>query len=75
MTTAETGGNPMIDLSVFEAECLQLIDEVAKSGTGIIITRDGRPVAWLVPYRKQVEDWPDATVASRSSAISSRRST
>ena len=37
--------------------CLRLMDDVAKSGDEIVITKNGRPTARLVPYRKQFRDW------------------
>lgn len=33
----------------FKAKCLKLLDEVAESGEGLIITKRGKPVARLVP--------------------------
>ena len=33
----------------FKARCLKLLDEVAESGEGLIITKRGKPVARLVP--------------------------
>ncbi len=33
----------------FKAKCLKLMDQVAESGTAIVITKRGRPVARLVP--------------------------
>ena len=33
----------------FKARCLKLLDEVAESGEGLVITRRGKPVARLVP--------------------------
>ena len=33
----------------FKAKCLKLLDEVARSGEGLVITKRGRPVARLVP--------------------------
>ena len=56
-------GNPMpkdnsraanvrtIKASEFKAKCLQLMDEVAESGEEIVITKHGRPVSKLAPYR------------------------
>ncbi|REJ85090.1 MAG: type II toxin-antitoxin system prevent-host-death family antitoxin [Acidobacteria bacterium] len=41
-----------IEASEFEARCLRLIDEVAESGEGLVITKDGRPVSKLLPYRE-----------------------
>ncbi len=37
--------------SEFKAKCLKLMDEVAEGGTEIIITKNGRPVSRLTPYR------------------------
>ena len=39
--------------SEFKAKCLKLMDEVAESGQEIIITKNGRPVSRLAPYRKR----------------------
>ena len=41
-----------IKASEFKATCLKLMDEVAKSGEEIVITKNGRPVSRLVPYRE-----------------------
>jgi len=38
-----------IPAAVFKAECLKLMDEVARTGQPIVITKHGRPVAQLVP--------------------------
>ena len=40
-----------IKASYFKAKCLALIDEVARTGAAIIITKDGKPVAQLIPHR------------------------
>ena len=37
--------------SEFKARCLKLMDEVQASGEEIIITKNGKPVSKLVPYR------------------------
>ena len=37
--------------SEFKAKCLKLMDEIQDSGDEIIITKNGRPVSKLVPYR------------------------
>ena len=42
-----------IKASEFKAKCLQLMDEVAASGEEIVITKHGRPVSKLEPYRKR----------------------
>jgi len=41
--------------SEFKARCLKLMDEVAETGEPIIITKNGRPVSQLVPYRHKPE--------------------
>jgi prevent-host-death family protein len=44
-----------ISATEFKSKCLTLMDEVAKSGDPIVITKRGRPVAQLgpvVPKRK-----------------------
>jgi len=33
----------------FKAECLALLDEVAKTGRPIVVTKRGKPVARMVP--------------------------
>ena len=40
-----------IKASEFKAKCLKLMDEVAESGEEIVITKNGRPVSRLTPYR------------------------
>ena len=42
-----------IKASEFKAKCLKLMDEVADSGEEIVITKNGRPVSRLVPYREE----------------------
>ena len=39
--------------SEFKAKCLRLMDEVAECGEEIVITKNGRPVAKLAPYRRK----------------------
>lgn len=38
-----------VPAAVFKAECLRLMDEVARTGEPVVITKHGRPVAQLVP--------------------------
>jgi prevent-host-death family protein len=38
-----------ISATVFKAECLRLMDEVARTGQPVVITKHGRPVAQLAP--------------------------
>lgn len=42
-----------ITASEFKARCLKLMDEVARSGAEIVITKNGRPVSRLIPYRER----------------------
>jgi prevent-host-death family protein len=37
----------------FKAKCLKLMDQVARSGVPIVITKHGKPVAKLVPPRQR----------------------
>ena len=37
----------------FKAKCLKIMDEVAESGEEIVITKHGRPVSRLMPYREK----------------------
>ena len=38
-----------IPAAVFKAECLKLMDEVARTGQTIVITKHGKPVAQQAP--------------------------
>ena len=40
-----------ITANEFKAKCLKLMDEVAESGEEIVITKNGKPVAKLSPYK------------------------
>ena len=57
MTTYSNGtiGPRTIKASEFKAKCLRLMDEVAESGDEIVITKNGKPVSRLVPYREKPE--------------------
>lgn len=46
-------GVRVVKASEFKAKCLRLMDEVAASGEEIIITKRGRPVSRLAPYREK----------------------
>ena len=39
--------------SEFKAKCLKLMDEVAETGESIVVTKNGKPVSRLVPYRER----------------------
>jgi prevent-host-death family protein len=42
-----------IKASEFKAKCLALMDEVARTGNPVVITKNGKPVAELVPHRSR----------------------
>jgi prevent-host-death family protein len=44
-----------VKASVFKAKCLHLMDFVNESGEEIVITKNGKPVSRLVPYRKPID--------------------
>ena len=46
-----------IKASEFRAKCLHFMDEVNQTGEGIVITKNGKPVSILKPYRT-----PPATI-------------
>lgn len=37
--------------SEFKAKCLAVMDEVAKTGEGVVVTKNGKPIAKLVPHK------------------------
>lgn len=39
-----------IQASEFKAKCLALMDDVARSGDVLIVTKNGRPIVELRPY-------------------------
>ncbi len=41
-----------IPISVFKAHALEMIDTVSTTREGIIITKRGKPVAQVIPYRQ-----------------------
>lgn len=45
-----------IPAGIFKAECLRLMDEVARRRAPIVITKHGKPVAKLVPVGEQVPE-------------------
>ena len=56
-STDPLGRSRTMKASEFKARCLRLMDEVATSGEEIVVTKNGRPVARLLPWRKRFEDW------------------
>lgn len=55
LANAGSAGVWTVKASEFKAKCLMLMDEVAASGEEIVITKHGRPVTRLVPYRTKPE--------------------
>lgn len=53
MTMVTMSGIPMqtIKASEFKAKCLALMDQVARSGRSLLVTKNGKPVAELHPHR------------------------
>ena len=51
-TDSNTAADRTIKASKFKARCLELMDEVAANGEEIVITKNGRPVSRLAPYRE-----------------------
>lgn len=49
---------PTVKASEFKAKCLQMMDDVAHGGEPIVITKNGAPVARLVPFRTR----PDSLI-------------
>jgi prevent-host-death family protein len=41
----------IVKASEFKAKCLALLDEVERTGNGLVITKKGKPVADVVPHR------------------------
>ncbi len=39
-----------VSASYFQAHCLDILDEVAKTGLPLIVTKQGKPLAKLVPF-------------------------
>ena len=50
---ADSPGTKTIKASEFKAKCLNLMNEVAESGTEYVITKNGRPVSRLVPFHNK----------------------
>ena len=51
MVTFLDGRMESIKASEFKARCLALLDEVARTGKPLLVTKNGKPVAELVPHR------------------------
>jgi len=45
----------IVKASEFKAKCLALMDEVARTGEPIVITKKGKPLVELVPHKTRVK--------------------
>lgn len=43
-------------ISLFKAQALKIIDQVANTREGIVITKRGKPLARIIPYHPEVLD-------------------
>ena len=54
----------IIKASTFKAKCLALMDEVARTGERVVITKNGQPLVDLVPHktekRSPIGIWKDS---------------
>ena len=48
----ESANENVIKASEFKAKCLKLMDTVSESGEELTITKNGTPIAKLVPYTR-----------------------
>lgn len=39
--------------SEFKTRCLKVMDEIAESGEAVVVTKNGRPVSRVEPYRQR----------------------
>jgi prevent-host-death family protein len=44
-----------IKASEFKAKCLQLMDQVERTGEPLVITKNGRPIAQLGPLQRRAD--------------------
>ena len=54
-----------LNASRFKATCLEVLDEVARSGHGVVVTKRGKPVARVVPMVNR----PDRIVGAMKGEI------
>lgn len=47
----------IIKASEFKAKCLALLDEVERTGDRLVVTKNGKPVADIVPHRSERRDF------------------
>ncbi len=55
-----------VKASEFKAKCLALMDEVARTGEPVLVTKNGKPIAELRPHRSRAESalgvWKDRLI-------------
>lgn len=51
MINSKEFGMQTVKASEFKAKCLHYMDEVNQTGEAIVITKNGKPVSILQPYR------------------------
>jgi prevent-host-death family protein len=55
-----------VKASEFKAKCLALMDEVARTGKAVLVTKHGKPVAELRPHRLRPKNtlgvWKDRLI-------------
>ena len=44
-----------IKASEFKAKCLGIIDEIAKTGEEVVVTKNGKPMTRMLPYKQLPE--------------------
>ena len=54
VTKRRSRGEAQISAAEFKATCLELMDEVERTGASIVVTKRGRAVARLAPVRAPV---------------------
>jgi prevent-host-death family protein len=51
MVTKAATMTKIMKASEFKAKCLAVMDEVAESGQGVVVTKNGKPLVELVPHK------------------------
>ena len=48
----------IVKASEFKAKCLALMDEVARTGESVVVTKKGEPLVELVPHKSKAKKSP-----------------
>jgi len=51
--STEDVGMKEMKASEFKAKCLQVMDDVAESGEPVVVTKNGKPISRLEPFRQR----------------------